>query len=158
MYLTVYTRPDIVYTVSVLSRFLLNPLLQHFKAVDRILQYLKGTKHLRIVYRGANTLNSQLYRYCNIDYVSDKAKHKSVSKNTFFFTSRVILYSLKRQTTVALSTTKAEYYTLAKAVVESLQLQIILSELLYKGPKIKQLRIYSDNQSLLNLAKNLEFY
>ena len=137
MYLTVYTRPDIVYIVSVLSRFLLNLSLQHLKAIDRILQYLKGTKHLRIVYRGANTLNSQLHRYYDTDYTSDKAEHKSVSRNTFFFTSRVILYSLKQQTTVALSTTKAKYYTLVKAIVESLQLQIILSKLLYKGPKIK---------------------
>ena len=58
MYLTVYTRPDIVYTVSVLSRFLSNPSPQHLKAADRILQYLKGTKHFGIVYRGANTPNS----------------------------------------------------------------------------------------------------
>ena len=35
---------------------------------------------------------------------------------------------------------------------------MILSELLYKGPKIKQLRIYGDNQSLLNLAENPEFH
>ena len=115
-----YTRLDIVYTVSVLSCFLLNLSLQHLKAVDRILQYLKGTKHLRIVYRGANTLNSQLHRYCNTDYTNDKAKRKSVSKNTFFFVGRVILYLLKQQTTVALSTTEAEYYALAKAVTESL--------------------------------------
>ena len=153
-----YTRPDIVYTVSVLSRFLSNPSPQHLKAADRILQYLKGTKHLRIVYRGANTLNSQLHGYCDADYTSDKAERKSVSRNAFFFASRVILHSLKRQTTVALSTTEAEYYALAKAVAESLWLQMILSELLYKGPEIKQLRIYGDNQSLLNLAENPEFH
>ena len=34
----------------------------------------------------------------------------------YFFTSKVILYLLKKQQTVAQSTTKVEYYTLAKAV------------------------------------------
>jgi len=158
MYLAVYTRPDIVYAVSVLSRFLSNPSPQHLKAADRILQYLKGTKHLGIVYGGANTPNSQLHGYCDADYAGDKAERKSVSGNTFFFAGGVISHSSKRQTTVALSTTEAEYYALAKAVTESLWLQMILRELLYKGPEIKQLRIYGDNQSLLNLAENLEFH
>ena len=40
---------------------------------------------------------------------------RSVSGNVYFFTGGVILYSLKRQQRVAQSTTKAEYYTLAKA-------------------------------------------
>ena len=50
IYFTVYARPDIIYLVSVLSLFLSNLLLQYLKAVDRILQYLKGTKYLGIVY------------------------------------------------------------------------------------------------------------
>jgi hypothetical protein len=37
MYLAVQTKPDILYKVSVLSRFLSNPLPQHIKAADRIL-------------------------------------------------------------------------------------------------------------------------
>ena len=34
IYLATQTRPDIIYRVSVLSRFLLNPSPQHIKAVD----------------------------------------------------------------------------------------------------------------------------
>jgi hypothetical protein len=37
IYLAVQTRPDILYKVSVLSRFLLNPSPQHIKTADRIL-------------------------------------------------------------------------------------------------------------------------
>ena len=40
---------------------------------------------------------------------------KSISRNIYFFTSKVILYLLKRQQTVAQSTTEVEYYVLAKA-------------------------------------------
>ena len=41
---------------------------------------------------------------------------KSVLENIYFFASKVVLYLLKRQQTVAQSTIKIEYYTLAKAV------------------------------------------
>ena len=45
---------------------------------------------------------------------------KSISGNIYFFTSGVILCSLKRQQTVAQSTTKVKYYALAKAISEAL--------------------------------------
>jgi hypothetical protein len=51
---------------------------------------------------------------------------KSISENIYFFTSRVVLYSLKRQQTVAQFTTKVEYYTLAKAVSKVLWLKQII--------------------------------
>jgi hypothetical protein len=135
MYLAVHTRPDIAYAVSVLSRFLSNPSPQHLKAADRILQYLRGTKYLGITYGGnANEQITQLHGYCDADYAGDKSQRKSVSGNVFFFAGGVVSHSSKRQTTVALSTTEAEYYALAKAVAESLWLQMIIKELMYNEP------------------------
>jgi len=40
MYISVYTRPDLSFTLLVLSRFLINPSQQHIKAARRVLQYL----------------------------------------------------------------------------------------------------------------------
>ena len=40
---------------------------------------------------------------------------KSILKNIYFFTSRVVLCLLQRQQTVVQSITKAEHYALAKA-------------------------------------------
>ena len=51
---------------------------------------------------------------------------KSISRNIYFFTSKVILYLLKRQQTVAQSTTEVEYYVLAKAISEALWLKQIM--------------------------------
>ena len=51
-----------------------------------------------------------------MDFVGNKLMRKSVLENIYFFTSRVILYLLKRQQIVVQSTAKVEYYTLAKAV------------------------------------------
>ena len=41
IYLT-HTRPDIAFAVSMASRFINNPTKYHMKAVNQILQYLKG--------------------------------------------------------------------------------------------------------------------
>jgi hypothetical protein len=64
----------------------------------------------------------------------------------------------KRQQTVVQFTTKAEYYTLAKAVFKALWLRQIIGQIMYLGSNIKSVKLYRDNQGLLNLAKNLEFY
>ena len=57
-----------------------------------------------------------------MDFVGNKLMQKSISGNVYFLTNRVILYSLKKQQIVVQSTTKAEYYTLAKAVFKALWL------------------------------------
>ena len=50
MYLAISTRPDIAYTVGVLSRFSSNPGPQHWKAVKHLFRYLKGTLDYKLTY------------------------------------------------------------------------------------------------------------
>jgi hypothetical protein len=66
--------------------------------------------------------------------------------------------SFKRQQTVAQSTTKAEYYALAKTVSEALWLRQIIGQIMYSGFNIKSVKLYGDNQGSLSLAKNPEFH
>ena len=49
MYLTA-TRPDIMYAVSLISRFMEKPTEAHWQAAKRILRYVKGTKRYGIFY------------------------------------------------------------------------------------------------------------
>ncbi|GAV71586.1 hypothetical protein CFOL_v3_15076 [Cephalotus follicularis] len=49
-YLTV-TRPDIAFSISVVSQFLASPKITHWNAVIRILRYLKGNPGCGLVYR-----------------------------------------------------------------------------------------------------------
>ena len=49
MYLTA-TRPDIMYGVSLISRFMESPKDSHWQAGKRILRYVSGTKDLGIMY------------------------------------------------------------------------------------------------------------
>ena len=51
---------------------------------------------------------------------------KSILGNIYFFTSKVILYSLKRQQIIVQFTTEAEYYALAKVISKALWLKQII--------------------------------
>jgi hypothetical protein len=58
------TRPDIAFITGQLSRHLEAPQPQHYKAIVRVLRYLKGTMDVGITYRrdarstSANTLSA----------------------------------------------------------------------------------------------------
>ena len=60
--------------------------------------------------------------YYNTNYTGDNTGQKSISGNVFFFAGEIVLHLLKQQTTIALSTTEAEYYILTKVVQEALWL------------------------------------
>ena len=52
MYAMTCTRPDIAYAVGRLSRYTSNPNKEHWRAVYRVLKYLKGTINFSLVYSG----------------------------------------------------------------------------------------------------------
>ena len=70
---------------------------------------------------------------------------KSILGNVYFLASGIISYLLKRQQTVAQSTTKVEYYALAKAIFKVLWLKQIMGQIIYLGADIKSVYLYSDN-------------
>ena len=51
MYATMCTRPDICYLVGMISRYQANLGMMHWKAVKRILRYLKDTKDYSLCYQ-----------------------------------------------------------------------------------------------------------
>ena len=74
MYLASATRPDISFVVSKLSRFVSNPADDHWKALDRVMLYLKGTMDCGIHYTGYPRI---LEGYSDSIWISDADKIKS---------------------------------------------------------------------------------
>ncbi|KAL8098650.1 hypothetical protein AgCh_031421 [Apium graveolens] len=64
IYLTI-TRPDIAYTVQLLSQFIQQPTSTHFQAAKRLLRYLIGTSSQGILL--ASSSAAQLTAYCDSD-------------------------------------------------------------------------------------------
>ena len=52
MYLASTTKPNISFAVSKLSRFVSNSKENHWRALERVLRYLKGTMSYGICYTG----------------------------------------------------------------------------------------------------------
>jgi transposase InsO family protein len=159
MYLATNTRPDIMYSVSILSRFLSNPSPQHCNAARRVFQYLKGTIDLAITYGGDHKdENMRLHGFSDADYAACRHTRKSISGYVYFLGGGVIGCSAKRQSTVALSTTEAELYGVVKAAMEGCWLRYLLREIGYHFNDAENVRLYGDNQGALSLAENPEFH
>ena len=68
LYLT-STRPDTTYVVGIVSRFMKDPHLEHWKETKRILRYIKGTYHLGLEYQYGGKV--QLDGYTDSDWERD---------------------------------------------------------------------------------------
>eukprot|EP00961_Rhodomonas_salina_P208364 2811705-Rhodomonas_salina.1 len=80
MYAAVLTRPDIAFSVNQCARFMLNPGPEHVAAAKRILQYLKGSKHLKLTYRRQPEASANVLAcYADSDHAGDPDTRRSVT-------------------------------------------------------------------------------
>jgi hypothetical protein len=155
IYLMVSTRPDISYTVSVLSRFMQEPRELHWRCVKRLLRYIKTTKDYCLIYTKNKTSKYELVGYSDADYAGSIDDRKSTSGYVFKLNNCIITWNSAKQKTVSLSTTEAEYIALTTAIKEALWLNQLLKEL---NRGLKEIKIMCDNKSTICLSKNPEFH
>nr|KYP76885.1 hypothetical protein KK1_021147 [Cajanus cajan] len=106
LYLTT-SRPVIVFNICICARFQVRPKEVHLQVVKRILRYLKGTTNLGISFYRSQIFS--LLGYCDAYYAGDKWERKSTSGGCHFLGCCLVSWTSKRQSTIALSTCKAEY-------------------------------------------------
>ncbi|KAH9310278.1 hypothetical protein KI387_044223 [Taxus chinensis] len=100
MYLTA-TRPDIMYGVSLISRFMESPKDSHWQAGKRILRYVSGTKAFGILYTASYIF--KLVGYTDSDCAGSIDDRKSASSYVFHFGSGVQFHGLLRNNLLSLS-------------------------------------------------------
>eukprot|EP01018_Ginkgo_biloba_P011806 Gb_29540 [translate_table: standard] len=153
IYLT-FTRPDIAYAVSLVSRFMTKPKEEHWKAVKRILRYIRRTINYGLNY--TTTTEGNLVGYTDVDWVGDPKDKCSTSDYVFNTGSTAIAWSTKKQSTVSLSTTKIEYKATVAAACKAVWLRRVIQDL--KEEQIEATQIYCDNQSTIQMMKNPVLY
>ena len=82
MYDMVCTRPDIAYSVSLVSRFMSNTGKVHWKALEWIMRYIKGSLGNGLVYGGANKnsySSAAIEWFVDSDYVGCLDTRKSIT-------------------------------------------------------------------------------
>jgi hypothetical protein len=124
------------------------PTIVHWQAAKHVLRYLAGTSNCGITFKGTST---SVLGYSDADYAGDLDTRRSTTGYIFMMNNGAISWSSKRQATVAVSTTEAEYMAAAHAAKEALWLRKLLSDLkLQSGPMV----IKVDNQSAIKVLKN----
>ncbi|UYV66792.1 hypothetical protein LAZ67_4002870, partial [Cordylochernes scorpioides] len=151
IYLSVSTRPDIAYAVSVLGQFSNDPMRQHWNAAKRVLRYLKGTLCLKITYEKTN---ETLYGCVDADWGGNLADRKSQTGLVFFLAGGPIAWESKKQQTVALSSTESEYIALCEAGKEAVYLRALLDEMGFGELLNEPTVLKTDNQGAQQLARN----
>ena len=148
-YLTA-TRPDLIYSVNLVSRYMENPGALHLAAAKRILRYVKGTNGFGIQYKRGG--EASLVGYVDSDYAGDEDDRKSTSGYTFMYGEGAVSWASKKQAIVTLSTTEAEYVAAAYGACQAVWLRNVLEDIGFNQEKGTTL--FCDNSSAIKLSRN----
>ncbi|KAL8089474.1 hypothetical protein AgCh_039081 [Apium graveolens] len=151
----VHTRPDLAYSVGVVSRFMERPTVQHQNAVKHILLYVKGTMDLGLVYT-ADENNNVIIGYSDSDLARNVEDRKSTGGMVFYLNNNLITWNSRKQRCVALSSREAEFMAATAASCQAIWLRKLLSQI--TGFKIPPVKLCIDNKSAIYLAKNPVFH
>jgi len=146
MYLGTMTRPDIMFSVSWLSRYLEKPSKYQWMEAKRVVRYLKGTKDYAL--KISTTTKKRLVVYTDSDF-ADGSDYKSTSGCVVCLGRTVLSWFSRKQSITALSTTEAEFIALGESIRELLFWKSALEEL---KVDITEAVIYCDNQSAIKIA------
>jgi hypothetical protein len=149
LYLTA-TRPDVMFSASLLSRYMDHPTQQHLIAAKRVLRYIQGTLGYGIFYKPIKT--STLIGYTDSDWAGCQDDMKSTSGYVFSLGSGVCSWSTKKQSIVALSSAEAEYVAAARAVSQAIWLKRILEDI-YTNVE-EPIILYSDSKATIAISEN----
>uniref|UniRef100_A0A453AK76 Reverse transcriptase Ty1/copia-type domain-containing protein n=1 Tax=Aegilops tauschii subsp. strangulata TaxID=200361 RepID=A0A453AK76_AEGTS len=147
------TRPDLAYSVGIVSRFMEAPTTEHWAAVENILRYIKGTTNFGCVYlRKKKKEMVELLGYSDSDMAGDVDDRKSTSGVAYFLGGSIVSWLSQKQKVVALSSREAEYIAAATAVCQGVCLGRLLGDLTGKEPERVVLNI--DDESTISLWEN----
>jgi hypothetical protein len=153
MHLTM-KRPDIMYGVSLISRFMETPKESHWKEGKRILRYVNGTIDFGIKYSTSEVF--RLIGYTNNDCGGNIDDTKSTSRYAFHFGIGMVSWASRKQPIVTLSSVEAEYVVATSAACQTVWMRRMLKDLLQEQQE--PTRVFCDNDSTIMLSKNHVFH
>jgi len=120
------TRLDLLFAVSLLSRFQANPRIEHWKGLLHVIGYIKNTMDYGLTHSRDSELTP--LSYVDADYGGCRDTCRSTSGYVFTMSGGPVTWSSKRQATVALSTVKAEYVAMSRCAQQMVWMQMWLDE------------------------------
>jgi hypothetical protein len=121
------SRPDVMHAVGKVARFQAEPKESHVLAVKRIFRYLKGTKEFGLWYPKENDLS--LIAYTDADWAGCIDDRRSTSGVTFYLGECLVSWRSKKQSSIFLSTTEAEYIAATTCCTQVLWMKQTLTDI-----------------------------
>jgi hypothetical protein len=149
MYYTTKIAPELSNAARELASHLSNPSEEHWKALERCVGYLVNQTDPGLTFRKPRELRS--ISLCDSDYAKDSNDRKSISGRINTIGGMITNWTSKKQSTVALSSTEAEYQALSECAQEAMFTQNLLEEI--TGQVLTAI-IYEDNLGAIYLTKN----
>jgi hypothetical protein len=154
IYLVMWTRPDLAFAQSKLSKFMHNPAAKHIEALKRMVRYLKGTSTRCLLYDfGAAPPRKGVYGYYDASHADDLDTRRSTMAYIFFFEGCAISWHSKVHTFVTTSTNHSEYCASAKAAKEAKLLEKIFCALGH-SQHVKPIDLFSDSKGAISMNYN----
>ncbi|XP_073131806.1 secreted RxLR effector protein 161-like [Henckelia pumila] len=145
------TRPDIAYAVSKLSRFTSNPGADHWKAIIRLLRYLRYTRDHGLHY---TRYPAVIEGYSDANWISDMKDSKSTSEFVFTLGVAAIAWKSSKQTVIARSTMESVFIALDKCAEEAEWLRLFLEDVSGWVKSVPTICIHCDSQSAIGRAQS----
>nr|AAT44257.1 putative polyprotein [Oryza sativa Japonica Group] len=152
MYAMVCSRLDLSHALSVVSRYMANPGKEHWKVVQWIFKYLRGTSSACLQFGRSR---DGLVGYVDSDFAGDLDRRRSLTGYVFTIGGCAVSWKASLQATVALSTTEVEYMAISEACKEAIWLRGLYTELCGVTSCIN---IFCDSQSAICFTKDQMFH
>lgn len=150
MYLMITSRLNICAAVSYFASFQCCATEEHWAHLKRILKYLRATVDYNLVFR--RSMESEtLSVYADADWGNNLDDRRSVSGYVVKLHGATISWATRKQTSVALSTTEAEFMALCQASCEAMWVVNLLKML--DVEVALPVTIYEDNQPCIAICK-----
>ena len=153
LYLTI-TRPDLVYSIQVLSQFMSQPRQPHLDATTKVLHYIKSAPSQGLFFPVSSDF--KLKAFCDADWATCPDTRKSVTSFCLFLVESLISWKSKKQQTISHSSAKAEYRAMAVACCEIMWIKSLLSDLQVSFSWSTLL--FCDSKAALHIATNPMFH
>ncbi|XP_058754774.1 secreted RxLR effector protein 161-like [Vicia villosa] len=136
------SRPDIGFTVRLVSRYMSEPKVSHMKAARIILRYLKGSIECRILFRrNFEDKEARVTYFLHVDWCGDKEDRRSTTGYFFQVFGAPISWCSKKQHVVALSSCEAKYIEGSYVACQAIWIRLELEEMEVKVKKPLVLQI-----------------
>ncbi|XP_057981296.1 uncharacterized mitochondrial protein AtMg00810-like [Malania oleifera] len=115
LYLTI-TRPELAYSVQMLSQFMKNPRVPHLQAAHKVLRFIKGSPGQGLFYLVDSEIH--LRGFSDSDWGACPDTRRFVIGYYVFLGKSLVSWKSKKQSVVSKSSTKAEYRAMTNVSCE----------------------------------------